>query len=389
MSPPKLRPTSRGIVTLGAFGLVVAAAVTTGTPELAPLALVIGIPLLAGPVLARRRAHFAVASVALHAHVEPGAVEAGTPMQVRLSVTNRSTGGAAVPWIGLPRVEDAWRRRGGGPDETRRARWVAPSVPSVRALPHPAPGRTESCLFDVPTGRRGVFTLPPQQSWAHDPFGLVGAPGPVTPVVTAVVHPVAHRVGHPAVGRSAPDVGSMSTVTMDPGSGNGLGELGGLRPYVAGDRLSLLHWPAKVRYGTWFVRQFDAEGTATASVVLDDRAGVHRHVEFERLVSAALWVVLETARSSGAVHVTTLTGRSYHFAPDDRGRSEARLVLAELQPVPLRAPGGVPAIPADAVVLTTRTGAERLVRQAPDAGSPDGSDVRFPMVGGSARVVVV
>jgi len=384
-----MRPTFRGVVTLGAFGLVIAAAVTTGTPELAPLAVVIGIPLLAGPVLAHRRAHFAIASTALHAHVEPGAVEAGSAMQVRLSVTNRSTGGTAAPWIGLPSVEDEWRRRGADPHASRRARWMAPSVPSLRALPHPAPGRTESYLFDVPTGRRGVFTLPPQRSWAHDPFGLVGAPGPVTPAVTAVVHPAARRVDHPAVGPSTSDVGSTSTATVDPGPGDGLGELGGLRPYVAGDRLSLLHWPAKVRYGTWFVRQFDAEGTATACVVLDDRAGVHRRVEFERLVSAALWVVLETAQSSGAVQVTTLTGRTYCFAPDDRGRSEARLVLAELQPVPLRAPGGVPAIPADAVVLTTRTGAERLAWRAPGAGSPDGLGGRFPSVGGSARVVVV
>lgn len=389
MSRSTLRPTLRGIVALGTFGLVTASAVATDTPELAPLALAIGIPLVVSPVLARRRARFANTSVALHAHVEPGAVEVRTTMQVRLSVTNRSTAGAVVPSIALPSVEDEWRRSGSDAVASPPPRWVAPSVQTVRGLPQPAPGRTESCLFDVPTLRRGVFTLPPQRSWVHDPFGLVGAPGPMTPALTAVVHPVPHRVDHSAAAGSSSVTGSTSTWAVDSGPGDGLGELEGLRPYVPGDRLSLLHWPAKVRYGAWFVRQFDAEGTATVSVALDDRAGVHRRVEFERLVSATLWVVLETSRTSRAVHVTTLAGRSYSFAPDEQGRAEARLVLAGLQPVPPRTPGGLPVIPADVVVLTTRTGAERLVPRAPGAGSSHGSDDRFPSVAHPTRIVVV
>lgn len=389
MSLSNVRPTSRGIVALGTFALVVAAALVTGTLELAPLAVALGIPLAVSPVLAYRRSSFATASVAFHAHVEPGAVEAGSMMEITLSVTNRATTGATVPILSLPDIEDSWRATGVEPGSATRSRWVAPSVPSLRDLPHPGPGRTESCRWPVPTGRRGVFTLPPQQSWAHDPFGLVGAPGPMTPIVVAVVHPVPYRVGQLAIGSPAPTVGSTSTLTVDSGSGNGLGELQGIRPYVAGDRLSLLHWPAKVRYGTWFVRQFDAEGTGSVSIVLDDRAGVHRRVEFERLVSAALWAVLETTRSPRAVHLVTLAGRSYSFAPSEQGRAEARLVLAGLQPVVLRRSIRSPAIPADAVVLTTRTGAERLAQQLPRTGSPDDADDHLASVGRVAQVVVV
>ena len=389
MSRSDLRPTARGIVVLGTFVLVVTAAVVTGTPELAPLAVALGIPLVVSPVLARRRSSFAVAQVAFHAHIEPGAVEAGSTMEFRLSVTNRSTTGATVPALSLSDVADRWRFDRVDSDPDARSRWIAPSVPSLRDLPHPGPGRTESCLLAVPTGRRGVFTLPPQQSWAHDPFGLVGGPGPMTPAVVAVVHPVPYRLDQLATGSPAPVVGSLSASTVDSGSGDGLGELQGIRPYVAGDRLSLLHWPAKVRYGTWFVRQFDAEGTGSVSIVLDDRAGVHRRVEFERLVSAALWTVLETMRSPRAVHLVTLSGRSYSFAPTEQGRADARLALAALQPMVLRRSIRAPELPADAVVLTTRTGAERLAGPSTRTGSPDDPDGRLVSVGHAAQVVVV
>ena len=295
MRSSDLRPTMRGIVTLVTFGFVVVTAVVTGTPELAPLAIVIGVPLVVSPWLAKRRARSAIASLWLYAHVEPGVVEAGNPSQVKLSVTNRATAGTTAPSLGLSNVKDGWRTNESEPGPNTRVRWMAPSMSSLEVLGAPARGRTESCLLAVPTGRRGVFTLPPQQCWAHDPFGLVGAPGPVTPVVVAVVHPAPLHLTHLNVGAAASMVGSSST--LDSGSGNGLGELEGLRPYVAGDRLSLLHWPAKIRYGTWFVRQFDGEGAATLSIVLDDRAGVHRRIEFERLVSATLWSVLETTRA--------------------------------------------------------------------------------------------
>ena len=177
MSLSKLRPTSRGIVALGTLVTVVVAAVVTGTPELAPLAVALGVPLVVGPVVAFRRSSFALASVAFHADVEPGAVEAGSTMEVRLSVTNRSSTGAKVPQLSLPDIEGRWQATGADPRPGTKPRWTAPSVPSIRALPHPGPGRTESCLLEVPTGRRGVFTLPPQQTWSHDPFGLVGRAG--------------------------------------------------------------------------------------------------------------------------------------------------------------------------------------------------------------------
>ncbi|MGH9079679.1 MAG: DUF58 domain-containing protein [Acidimicrobiales bacterium] len=401
------RPTARGVVVLSAFGLVVLAAGTTGTPQLAPLAVVIGVPLLVGPWIAYRRARRARVVVAFEAHIEPGRVAVGGTSSVRLSVANRSTGRAALPSIGLPPPEWQWRARRTGVDHTARQGRLAPSTPLTLALPHPAPGRTESCAVPVPTGRRGVFELPPLRGWAHDPTGLFGAPGPTTPGVIAVVHPVPVRPRQPIVGLAPAPVGAVAAAGSR--SGHGLGELEGIRPYEAGDRLSLLHWPAKARYGTWFVRQFGAEGTTATPVVVDDRAGVHRRSDFERLVSVVLFVVVEASEAGRTMLVVTLSGRSYSFEPNDRGLAQAQLVLAELQPAEVRSSTRLPIPLADAVVLTTQTGADRLVqlpaRRAPvgpadgiaggmgggiDAGPADGTagDIGFP-IPPSTRVIVV
>jgi uncharacterized protein (DUF58 family) len=381
-----LRPTTRGLAAVGAFGLVVLSAVVTGTPELTPLAVAIGIPLVAGPVIATVRARRSIGIVEFHAHVEPAAVDVGSRMQVKLALTNRSSGTALAP-LGLAPVDHRWRARGAGPGGVSPHRWVAPPVATMFLLPRPAPGTTGSCLLEVPTRRRGVLELPPQRTWTHDPIGLFGASGPETPTVLAVIHPVPVRPDHMVGAIPATVAGAAPAGATRPGSG--MGELDGIRPYVAGDRLSLLHWPAKARYGTWFVRQFDAEGTSARSVVLDDRAGVHRQVEFERLISAALWVVLELLHEHQPVRLSTITGRTYSFEPDESGRADARLALAELRPSTQRSTVGLRTVATDAVVLTTRTGAERLFRPVAGPAAPADRDGRVDPGIDPSRVVVV
>jgi uncharacterized protein (DUF58 family) len=388
MTPPAPRPTVRGVAALVAFGLVVVAAAATGTPELTPLAVVIGVPLVVGPWLAHRRARIAIAAMEFHAHAEPAAAEVGSEMQVKLSLTNRSTHGPFMPSIGLPPIEGQWKARGTVRRVARQRQWMAPPVLGLLSLPNPGPGLTERCSLGVPTGRRGVFELPPQTCWLHDALGLFGAPGPTTPAVIAVVHPLAVSPGMPITRRPFAMTGTGADRVS--GSGGGLGDLEGIRPYVPGDRLSLLHWPAKARYGTWFVRQFDAEGATVVPLVLDDRAGVHRRSDFERLVSATLWAVDDAMRVGQAVVLLTLSGRTLSLPPTAMGRAEARLVLAELQPAPMRsATLSTLPIPAEAVVLTTRTGAERMTRppglitDVDVAHDQVSSDIR------SARVVVI
>ncbi len=368
-----------------AVALIVVLAATTDTPEVVPLAVVAGVPLLVAPWLAHRRARRALELAAFHAHAEPATVEVGAPMEVVLSLTSRATQRRVLPRLGLTSVESRWLARGTQPDPGARRPAFAPSGSGLVALPTPGPGRTRSCRLPVPTGHRGVLELPPLRSWAYDPFGLFGSPGPVTPAVHAVIHPIPRDPGRSITGPGATRAGDEAAQVSS--SGRGLGDLEGIRPYVAGDRLNLLHWPAKARYGTWFVRQFGTEGAAVVPVVFDDRAGVHRRADFERLVSSMLWALDEAIQAGHPINFLTLSGKSFTLEPSEQGRAMASLVLAEIQPSPLRT-RWLP-IPAGSVLLTTRSGAARLTQVARTGSDLANGEASVATGATNGQVVVV
>jgi uncharacterized protein (DUF58 family) len=292
-------------------------------------------------------------------------------MEVLVAVTTRASGPHRPPRLGLVSPDRQWHVRGAIIPVPHRPPWCAPSAVSLTPLPTPEAGTTGRCTLSVPTRRRGVLELPPQASWAHDPLGLFGARGPLTPAVIAVVHPSPIDPGGSITRLSDPMAGTGAPVSS--ASGGGLGDLEGIRPYVPGDRLSLLHWPARARYGSWFVRQFGGESTDALPLLLDDRAGVHRRADFDRLVSATLWAVDYALDNGQTVVLSTLSGRATTFAPNDQGHADARLLLAELQPARSRSPASSPvAISAGAHLLTTRTGAERLTQPGANAAGPGG-----------------
>lgn len=139
------------------------------------------------------------------------------------------------------------------------------------------------------------------------------------------------------------------------GGRDGPGDLVGIRPYVAGDRLSLLHWPARARYGTWFVRQFEPEAGQETRLVLDDRVGVHRRSDFEAMLSTAERLVELCWEGGRTVELCTLSGVSTRLTPSPRTLEQAQVFLASLLP---RA-AAEPTVP-DGAVLTTTTGARSL-----------------------------
>ena len=380
------RPTVRGYAAALALGVVVTSAAVTGTLALVPLAVVVGVPLVAAPWLAHRRAHRALEVVEIHAHADPATVEVGSAMAIVFSVTNRARRGPASPRLGLPPADDRWQIRGTRTVEPHQHLRLAPPLSKLVALPTPEPGATQSYRLPVPTGRRGVFELPPSRCWAHDPLGLFGSPGPQTPAVHAVVHPVPVDPGQPIAGLGPARSGEVPDPVRSSG-GSGLGDLEGIRPYVIGDRLSLLHWPARARYGTWFVRHFGSDGVAAVPLVLDDRAGVHRKADFERLVSTMLWVLQQALDSGRPVVFLTLSGRSFSLEPNQQGRAHAQLILAELQPSSARS-GRVPSVARGSVVLTTQTGAQRLAPSLGLAADDAGGSGAVPVLSSGPVVVV-
>ena len=130
---------------------------------------------------------------------------------------------------------------------------------------------------------------------------------------------------------------------------------------MPGDRLSLLHWPSKARYGIWFVRQFGGEGAASLPIAIDDRTGVHRRADFDRLTAATLWAVDEALRDGQRVAFYTLSGQIDSFEPTEQGHADVRLLLARLQPRPAQSSAWLRVdLPAETALFTTQTGAERL-----------------------------
>jgi uncharacterized protein (DUF58 family) len=200
-----------------------------------------------------------------------------------------------------------------------------------------------------------VFVLGAERGWVLDAFGLCGVPGPSVPAVTVVVHP------RPDPQAEWPDEGGNdllheTTVASHAHGHDGPGDLVGIRPYVVGDRLSLLHWPSRARYGTWFVRQFAPELGSQSRLVLDDRAGVHRRADFERMLSTAQGLVEQCSHRGRTIELRTLSGKSTMLAPAPLALEQAEVLLASLLP-------GTPATDigtGDGTVLTTATGARSL-----------------------------
>ncbi|HXX89049.1 MAG TPA: DUF58 domain-containing protein [Acidimicrobiales bacterium] len=360
-----MRPTARALgVFLAGLGLA-ALALTTGTDELLPTVAAVAALLLAAPVWASTRASRARSGVVIGAEAAPMVMPKGAAASLHVGVTNRTV--RTCPALSVEDPATRWvlrrhrlERTAPQPARSQRTRRVLASLVApgpLVALPLPAPGATEVFFSQIPTKGRGVFLLPAAPTWARDPLRLFAAPGPKIPTVTVVVHPRADPLATwPTVGAGASVGGSGQ---LDAGRG-GTGDLVGIRPYVTGDRLSLLHWPARARYGTWFVRQFAPEDGATTRLVLDDRAGVHRRSDFEAMLSTAQGLVDAALSEDRPLELCTLSGSSTHLSGERCSYEEAVGVLASLRPRQ-----GVQVATPNGIVLTTATGARTLPGTAP------------------------
>jgi uncharacterized protein (DUF58 family) len=362
------RPTRRGLGVLTAVVGLLTLTLATATPELVPLVVAVGLPLVVAPVSATARSRRARRTLVLGALVSPPMSSVGAETTLEIRVTNHGARGAVDvgvaspsarwrPWRAdagpLPSPAPSSSSRGIGLVPWVRARMMVPS--GLVALPTPGPQTSALATSRAPSARRGVFVLPAVDSWVLDAFGLWGGRGPTVPAVSLVVHP-----------EPDPDAAWSAEPVGDPGDGtpaaapshgrDGPGDLVGIRPYAAGDRLTLLHWPARARYGAWFVRQFAPELGAQWRLVLDDRAGVHRKADFERMLSTAEGLIELCGQAGRSIELCTLSGMSSTVAPAPMALEQAQVLLATLLPRPRAA--GIDA--AEGTVLTTATGARSL-----------------------------
>jgi len=342
--PGRPRCTARGWGAVGLFATTLVLAVVTGSTGLAALAVAAAVPLVASSFLARSRAAAVAAGARLSVHQLPAMVPVGDAASVELVV--RQHGARPTPGFAVDRPERRWRRVAGLAALRQAERRpplprLAPARRDLVEFPPLAPGASARVLRPTPTGRRGLFVLDLVTTWVHDPFGLVGVPVAVTGPAFAVVHPPqAEPTAVPAVGGLDPLAESELADERITPYGGGLGELSGLRPYVPGDRLHLLHWPALARYGELLVREFDPAAGTVVRVLLDDRPGVHRRREFDGALSLTYGLAVAAVASGLPCEVVTLSGERTVVAPTAAGLAALVPVLAAAQPRAARGRSG-------------------------------------------------
>ncbi len=147
-----------------------------------------------------------------------------------------------------------------------------------------APGADVRAAYRLPTRHRGEIGVGPLVVESGDPFGLARRTRAVADQVRLVVLPHLDRIAPlPPPAGAEP----LSGQEGRPGLGRTGDEFHTLRPYVVGDDIRRVHWPASARADDLVVRQDDEPRQGRLTVVLDVGAARTTHDGFERMVSAA------------------------------------------------------------------------------------------------------
>ena len=356
-----LRPTWRGIWAAAVMLAVIVAEVVTGDATLLLVLAAVVLPLAAAPVLVARRAHRADGAE-LQMIVVPPVVAVGAPCNLFVGVTQDQ--GVALPPMSLERPSDHWRvgfGRGDEPAGARTARRLDDGIAiGVGRLVRWDQISSEdgSSVLPLPTRRRGVFTFGPLRLWVHDPFGLFGRAVARAAPVSLVVHPRAAAATTRQAVRSGSSGSTQTSNAARAGhSDDPAGEWSGLRPYEPGDRLNLLSWQAEARSGALLVHDFRPDAEDVVSVVLDDRAGVHRRGAFEAALCMVYGLAVESTGRATDYEVSTLSGRQVRGTTTPEGLVDLATFLAETQPIRSGGGGVPPVVPrgSGALLVTTPT----------------------------------
>jgi hypothetical protein len=331
-----LRPTVRGVAVAGVLVALVVAEATTQRAGVLLFVFVVALPLAAAPFLAMSRGVRARAA-RIRIMVAPPLVPVDGPCELIVQLANE--GSIALPPLSLERPAEH------SSPETDQPPGLIPPAPTRSRLSLAAspgshlrwevlgPHQSSSAVLSVSTRRRGVFGIGPLHLWVHDPFGLFGVPVATASRVKVVVHPPCA----PSVAPRLVPAGSTPTGVPRDGdarvhSDDPAGEWSGLRPYVPGDRLHLLSWPAEALYGVLLVHEFRPDGKARIRIVLDDRAGVHRRPAFEEALSVIYAFLVDAAQPSFEIELEALSGDRSIGSSSPEGMVELLTFLARAQP---------------------------------------------------------
>jgi uncharacterized protein (DUF58 family) len=211
-----------------------------------------GVLAIAIPVMAALVVHRTQVRIANRRGVEPARASAGDPVEIHLTITNRSV----LP-TGALMLEDRL------PEQlTGRARFVLDGLAGREA-------RTVS--YRMPALPRGRYRAGPLQIRLTDPFHMIDMTrsftatsqfivGPIVDVLPSAEPPRSYDVGDNAGSHSVGVHGADDAST---------------REYRTGDDLRKIHWRSSARTGMLMVRQEERPWQGQATLLLDTRAGAH------------------------------------------------------------------------------------------------------------------
>ena len=230
-------------------------------------------------------------------------VARGDPINVEYRVSNRRRRRSAPATI----VDIAEPAAATGPVKPEVIRTAVPAVEHLDRV---------DVSGQIPTSRRGVFTVGPWALERLDPLGL--AVGSVASSVTStiIVHPRVYTLGGPYGDmHSVQEEAMLRRSRSDPLSG-----FVSLREYVDGDDPRLIHWPTSARMGTLMLREHVELRRPEFTVVLDtaDSSGDPGHpgnpdqfeADFEEMVDVTASIAVHALRAGVEVRLRT-TSREF------------------------------------------------------------------------------
>jgi uncharacterized protein (DUF58 family) len=304
--------TTRGVVALGVTPVSALAGVLLGAEELVLAA--IALCLLAAGGLAQCAYRAGRDRDVWRVGVELGASDTEVGGLLAVRVTVGSSGGATTPvWLEAPELSWVSARAVEG-------RRPLPSPTVVRRVPPLESGATATFSSVAPTWNRGVFTLQPLRLWCADSLGLVARVVTSGPRATVTVYPAPTSVDLAEDllrGESGAEQSESLTSVARRGQ-DSLGDFSGIRPYIPGDRLRLLYWPALARRDELMVRDFEDSGSHRVQVVADLRPLLGAS-GCESVLATAAGVGLAALARGSVVELSTTAGERMAIGPGPHG----------------------------------------------------------------------
>lgn len=221
-------------------------------------------------------------------------------------------------------------------------------------LPGLRPGEQAVVDLPIPSSARGLLSLSPLAVWCEDPLRLVACKVTTGPPAHVLVYPSPQRA---TAGESAGTFrGTSRSYDSDEHEAariEGGDEFRGLRPYVPGDRMTRMHWPAFSRTGDLTVRDFVESVSGRVTLLVDLRPSAHfggteddpcssdasrrgsvtPRRSVETVVSNAAGLGLRALERGKVVELCTSAGERLEIPPGPRSRHELLCALAVVGPV--------------------------------------------------------